>query len=75
MRSSEYWKGRFEQLERSQHQKGMECYAEIEKQYRQAQRQIESQIAVWYQRFADNNGVTMQEARRMLNKQELEELK
>ncbi len=75
MRSSEYWKGRFEQLERSQHQKGMECYAEIEKQYRQAQRQIENQIAVWYQRFADNNGVSLQEARRMLNKRELEELK
>lgn len=75
MRSSEYWKGRFEQLERSQHQKGMECYAEIEKQYRQGQRQIESQIAVWYQRFADNNGVSLQEARQMLNKRELEELK
>lgn len=75
MKSSAYWKKRFEQLEQSQHQKGELCYAEIEQQYRKAQKQIESQIAVWYQRFADNNGVTMQEARRMLNKRELEELK
>ena len=75
MRSSEYWKGRFEQLERAQHQKGVECYAGIEEQYRRAQRQIESQIAVWYQRFADNNGVSLQGARRMLNKRELAELK
>ena len=75
MKNSEYWKVRFEQLERAQHQKGVECYAGIEEQYRRAQRQIESQIAVWYQRFADNNGVSLQGARRMLNKRELAELK
>ena len=75
MKDREYWKKRFELLEESQNQKGAQCYANIERQYRQAQREIEKQIARWYQRFADNNNVTIQEARRMLTRKELEELK
>lgn len=75
MGNKKYWQDRFAQLERSQHQTGMQCYEAIERQYRQAQKGIEGQIAVWYQRFADNNGVTMAEARRMLTARELEELK
>lgn len=71
----EYWKRRFELLEQAQNQKGTECFADIERQFIQAQKQIESQIVVWYQRFANNNGVTMQEARRILTNRELEELK
>lgn len=75
MKNSEYWKGRFELLEQSQNQRGIQCYADIERQYRQAQKQIEGQLAAWYQRFADNNSITIQEARRMLTSRELEELK
>ena len=75
MKNSEYWKKRFELLEQSQNQQGLQCYADIEKQYRQAQKQIESQISVWYQRFAKNNNVTLTEAKRMLNAKELAELK
>lgn len=75
MTNSEYWKKRFELLEQSQNQKGLQCYADIERQYRQAQKQIEGQIAVWYQRFANNNNITLSEARKMLISKELEELK
>lgn len=75
MKSSEYWKERFELLEQSQNRKGRQCYADIEKQYRRAQREIEGQIAAWYQRFAANNGITMQEARKMLAGRELAEFK
>ena len=73
--SGEYWKKRFQQIEEAQHQDGVQVYAEIEKQYRIAQRQIEGQIQAWYGRFATNNGVTIQEARRMLSAKELAELK
>lgn len=73
--SSEYWKKRFEQLEQSQNQQGIQCYADIEKQYRQAQKTIEGKLTAWYQRFATNNGVTLQEARRLLTSKELQELK
>lgn len=75
MRSTEYWKGRFELLEQAQHNIGLEAYYDIEKQYRKAQREIEKQIEMWYGRFAVNNNVTLQEARRMLNAAELAELK
>lgn len=75
MKNSEYWKERFRLLEESQNQKGVQCYAEIEKQYRTAQKQIEGEIAKWYQRFMDNNDVSIQKARRMLDKRQLDELK
>jgi len=75
MKSSEYWKKRFELIEQSQHHTGAQAYAEIEDQYRRAQRRIESQINAWYGRFASNNGITLAEAKRMLNAKELAELK
>lgn len=75
MKSSAYWKKRFEQIEQAANNQGVQCYADIEKQYRQAQKQIESQISVWYQRFAKNNNVTLTDAKRMLNAKELAELK
>lgn len=75
MKSAEYWKKRFEQVEQSQHDIGVSAYADIENQYRKAQRQIEGQINAWYGRFAKNNNVSLEEARRMLTAKELDELK
>lgn len=75
MNNGEYWQKRFELLEQTAHQQGVQCYADIEKQYRQAQKTLEGQIAAWYQRFADNNGVTLADAKRMLTAKELAELK
>lgn len=75
MKNSDYWKLRFAQLETAQNRKGAEAYAEIERQYRQAQKEIEGKIDAWYRRFANNNGVSMAEARRMLTARELAELK
>lgn len=74
-KSSAYWKKRFEQIEQAQNKQGHAAYAEIEKQYREAQRTLEGQINTWYQRLADNNGVSILEARKMLSKKELEEFK
>lgn len=75
MRTTEYWQSRFEEVEKRCHNKGAVAYKEIEEQYRQAQRELESQISVWYQRFAKNNDITMQEARRLLTSGELAEFK
>lgn len=75
MSSSEYWKKRFEQLEQSLNQQGIECYEHIEKQYRQAQQQIENELSKWYWRLAKNNGISMQEARKLLTSNELKEFK
>lgn len=73
--SRDYWKKRFIQIEQAEHSQGMACYADIEKLYRKAQRQIEGQIEAWYGRFADNNGISLSEARRLLTTKELAELK
>lgn len=74
-KTAEYWKERFELIEQSQNKQGVQCYDELEQQYRQAQRQIETQIQAWYGRFATNNGITIQEAKKMLVNKELAELK
>lgn len=75
MKHKDYWRKRFELLEQSQNRTGAKCLEEVEKQYRIAQRTLEGEITKWYQRFAQNNGITMQQARQMLNAKELEELK
>ena len=75
MKNAEYWKQRFEQLEQAQNQMGAYTFSGIEKQYKEAQKQIEAQIAVWYQRFAKNNGITLAEARQFLKGSDLKEFK
>ena len=73
MRNSDYWKQRFAQLEKAQNSIGASAYAKIERQYKQAQKQIEAQISTWYQRFAKNNGITLAEARQWLAGKDLKE--
>lgn len=76
MKNREYWSKRFEQLQESLLMPADEYIKELENAYRLAQREIEKEIAVWYQRFADNNGIAdMAEARRLLNSDELEEFR
>lgn len=75
MNNAEYWKLRFEQLEQAQNQKGVKAYADIERQYKEAQKQLEGQIARWYQRFATNSGISLAEARQYLKGADLKEFK
>lgn len=75
MNNAEYWKLRFEQLEQAQNQKGVKAYADLERQYKEAQKQLEGQIARWYQRFATNNGISLAEARQYLKGADLKEFK
>ena len=75
MKNSDYWKLRFSQLEEAQNREGAAVCAEVERQYRQAERELEGKISMWYQRFAANNGVSMAQARRMLSGNELKEFR
>lgn len=75
MKTSEYWGKRFNMLEQSQHDRGAAAFSEIDRKYRTAEREIERKIATWYQRFADNNGITLQEAQKWLSGRDLEEFK
>jgi SPP1 gp7 family putative phage head morphogenesis protein len=75
MKNSSYWKKRFEILEESAVKKGADYYESLDKEYRKAQKAIDAKINVWYQRFANNNEISLSEARRLLNSDELEEFK
>ena len=74
-RTSEYWKKRFEELEKASNAYGQQTYRQIEPAFNAAQRNIQVQIEVWYARYADNNGITMAEAKRQLSTKELKEFR
>lgn len=71
MASSEYWKKRFEYLEGQKAKRGAEYFSNLESQYDIAIRDIERDIAAWYSRFATENEISFQEAKRLLNSREL----
>lgn len=75
MTNAEYWKQRFTQLEAAQNRKGATAYLEMEKQYKAAQNELEAQLARWYQRFADSNGISLAQAKQWLKGQDLAEFK
>lgn len=74
-KNSDYWQGRFEQLEKASHKDALTTYSHIEQSFEQAQREIERNINNWYVRFANNNQITITEAKKILNANELKELK
>ena len=74
-KSSEYWKKRFEHLETLSNGDGIEAYRRIEPAFDKAQRQIQGEIEAWYGRIANNNKITIEEARKFLNSSELKEFK
>lgn len=74
-KSNAYWKKRFEAIEAASNSYGQQTFKQIEPTFDSALRQIEGQIHAWYGRFADNNNITMQEARKLLNSKELKEFK
>lgn len=74
-KSNEYWKKRMELLEEAQLKKGEEYLADLEKQYMRASRNIEKELSTWYQRFAENNEISMAEAKKLLTTGELKEFK
>lgn len=75
-KNSEYWQQRFGQLENASHQEAMTVYSRIEESFYQAQKEIENKINSWYVRFANNNNeITINEAKKLLNSNELKEFK
>ncbi|HBH0589663.1 TPA: phage head morphogenesis protein, partial [Clostridioides difficile] len=75
MKHKDYWRKRFEQLEEAQNNKSVKYYLELEKQYKLAMNSIEKDMLAWYNRFAKNEGISLLEAKKLLNTRELEEFK
>lgn len=75
MRNDEYWTNRMRILEEFLLDTGYEYVKNLERQYETAVQDIESQIARWYQRFSNNNEITIHEAKKLLTTKELDEFK
>ena len=74
-RNNEYWQNRFEQLEKASHQEALITYNQVEQEYIKAQQEIERKINNWYVRVAQNNQISMADAKKLLNSAELKEFK
>ena len=73
MKNSEYWQERFKQMEEAEHDTSVQKVQEIQEQFERALAVITGKINAWYQRLANNNSVSMQEARKLLDQKELKE--
>ena len=75
MRNREYWQKRFSAVEEMRNKRGRLTVDQIAPHFDRAQAAIDKEICVWYQRFADNNGISLAEAKKLLRQNELDELK
>jgi SPP1 gp7 family putative phage head morphogenesis protein len=70
---SNYWQKRFQAVEEMNNKRAKEVVQSITPAFDQAQAQIEKEINAWYARFAKNNQISLQEAKKLLNTKELKE--
>lgn len=71
----DYWIKRFEYLEKMQMVNESKYMEELTKQYVVALEKIKKEIQQWFIRFSVNNQISLQEAKRWLDSNELNELK
>lgn len=74
-RNNAYWQKRMEALEDEQHRRAEAYYRDVQEQFRKASNSIQMDIERWYQRLADNNGISYASAKRLLKDDELKEFK
>ena len=71
--SADYWARRMKLMEDALKDHSFSYVENMERQFMAAQAEAERQIAVWYQRFAANNEITLADAKRLLTSGELAE--
>lgn len=75
MNNGDYWKARMSALSDELYEKSEKYHKDVKRQYDKAMHDIERDISVWYQRIADNNGISYAAAKELLKKNELKEFK
>lgn len=75
MKQGEYWKKRFKKMEEVQNDTSLKKNMEIQDLFDRSMCELDKKIRVWYQRLADNNGVSMVEAKKLLSTKELKEFR
>lgn len=64
-----------EVLEDEQYQRSATYYKDVQEQFRQVSNSFQMDIERWYQRLADNNGISYASAKRFLRESELDEFR
>lgn len=72
-KNGQYWSKRFIKLEDTLNGYGQDTYRQIEPAFNQAQREIQSKIDSWVVRVANNNQMSIKEAKKLLDVKELAE--
>lgn len=75
MTNKDYWKRRFERLEQREMDKADQAMAELKKVYEYTLRQLRDEVIEWYNRYADENGLSLADARKQLDARELKAFK
>lgn len=75
MNNAAYWAQRMKNMTDALEDKSYEYVKNLEEQFDRSIAEVEKDIAYWYQRFADNNEIDLAEAKKLLTKGELKELK
>ncbi len=74
-RNGDYWARRMKNMEDALLDQSYAYVENLDEQFRAAEAEIERQLSAWYQRFADNNEISLAEARKLLNSNELAEFR
>lgn len=72
---SKYWQNCFEILEQARNETAKQTTKSVTPAFGQAQAQIQKEINAWYARFANNNEISLQEAKKLLTTRELKEFR
>ena len=75
MTMDNYWAERFERLKALEMKRADDCSEMLKEVYGDALRQCQKEVAGWYARFASVNGISLADARRILDAKELKAFK
>ena len=73
MKNSDYWKKRFQELEKRRYQSSADMINHLEQVWSRASRAIQNDIEKWLNRIAANNEISYQAARKLLDDDLLDE--
>lgn len=73
--TAKYWQKRAIALKKRLVNQSIEQYEWMAEQYEKASKNIQREIEHWYARFAENNEISLADARKLLTSRELKELK
>ena len=75
MRSRDYWRQRSEAVQELLMREAEESTEAVERIFSEADRAMQGEVLKWFARFAENNEISLPDAKRLLNSDELEEFR